>query len=213
MLRVPFIAKLEEDNVREGFIEHAQYSALLNALPDHLKAMFVVGYHVGNRSGELKKLTWSQVDLKGGEIKLNRKQTKGKKHRTLPIYGDMAAWLDMQKTHRDEMWPDCDLVFHYLGRPIGSHMKGWSRACKVAGLNGLRFHDLRRSAVRNLERSGVPRKIAMSITGHKTESIYQRYDIVSQQDMSTAREKMNRFFDSQKPPVVTVLVTPAGRKN
>jgi hypothetical protein len=47
----------------------------------------------------------------------------------------------------------------------------------------------------------------MSITGHKTESIYQRYDIVSQQDMSTAREKMNRFFESQKAPVVTSLVT------
>ncbi len=175
--------------------------------------MFVVGYHVGNRAGELKKLKWHQVDLKGGEIRLNRKQTKGKKNRTLPIYGDMASWLGMQKTQRDEFWPDCELVFHYLGKPVGSHIKGWNRACESAGLAGLHFHDLRRSAVRNLERSGVPRRIAMSITGHKTESIYQRYDIVSQQDMSIAREKMNRFFESQQPPVVTSSVTTKERTN
>jgi integrase len=153
VIRTPFIAKLEEDNVREGFIEHAQYSALLKTLPDHLKAMFVGGYHVGNRAGELKKLTWSQVDLKVGEIRLNRKQTKGKKHRTLPIYGDMASWLEMQKTHRDEFWPDCELVFHYQGKPIGSHIKGWARSCASVGLVGLHFHDLRRSAVRNLARA------------------------------------------------------------
>jgi CHC2 zinc finger/Phage integrase family/DNA primase catalytic core, N-terminal domain len=144
-------------------VEGNLYGRSTGAASPHL---FVVGYHVGNRAGELKKLKWHQVDLKGREIRLNRKQTKGKKNRTLPIYGDMASWLEMQKTQRDEFWPDCELVFHYLGKPIGSHIKGWNRACESAGLAGLHFRDLRRSAVRNLERSGVPRKIAMSITGH-----------------------------------------------
>jgi integrase len=155
----------------------------------------VVGYHVGCRLGELRKLQWSQVDFATGEIKLAKRQTKGKAARTLPLYGEMREWLLMLKADRDQNWPACPHVFHYQGRPLGSHLKGWKKGCESAQMPDLHFHDLRRSAVRNMERAGIPRKVAMAISGHKTEAVYRRYDIVSPQDLKIAATKMEHYFE------------------
>lgn len=198
--RAPYIPKLEEDNVRQGFIEQAQYLALREALPEHLKALVVVAYHCGNRLGELRKLRWSQVDLLSAEIRIEKAQAKAKKPRTLPIYGDMAHWLEWQAKRRV---PGCDLVFHWNGKPLGSHLKGWERACKAASLDGLHFHDLRRSAVRNMERAGIPRHVAMQLSGHKTESVYRRYDIVVEEDLRTAAKRLEQYHQ-QKPQLQRV---------
>ena len=192
--RIPYIKKLDEDNTRQGFVEHEQYRALLDKLPDRLKCLLVVGYHVGCRVGELRQVCWSQVDLTAKEIRLTKSQTKGKKDRTLPVYGDMLERLTIQKENRDQDYPDCPYVFHYMGRRIGNHLKGWSRSCKDAGLEGLHFHDLRRSAIRNMERAGIPRNIAMGISGHTTESVYLRYDIVSARDMKLAAGRMETYL-------------------
>jgi integrase len=140
--------------------------------------------------------------------------------RTLPIYGEMKHWLAIQKQERDQKWPDCPRVFHYLGRPIGSHIKGWKEACGRAGVPGLLFHDLRRCAVRNMERAGFPRKLAMSISGHKTEAVYRRYDIVSPEDLKIARAKMETYLDQRQSevaggnnPVATQSLTKPGHLN
>ncbi|MCE5309682.1 MAG: site-specific integrase [Acidobacteriales bacterium] len=194
--RAPYILKLEEDNTRQGFIEQGQYLTLRAALPEHLKALLVIGYHCGNRIGELRKLRWSQVDMAAAEIRIERKQAKGKKPRVLPIYGDMHDWLEWQRKRHA---PGCDLVFHWHGKPLGSHLKGWDKACTAAGLNGLHFHDLRRSAVRNMERAGIPRHVAMSISGHRTEAVYRRYDIVVESDLKDAGEKLAAYHKSQRP--------------
>jgi integrase len=187
--RAPHFPKLQIDNARGGFLEHSQYIALRQALPDHLKCLLVVGYHVGCRLGELRKLKWDQADLKAKEIRLTAKQTKGKRGRVIPIWGDMAEWLEMEYETRGI----CEYVFHWHGKPIGAHVKGWRAACKAAGVPNLLPHDLRRSAVRNMERAGIPRKLAMEISGHKTESIYRRYDIVSSQDLRNAAVKMEAY--------------------
>jgi integrase len=196
--RKPWIRRLDEDNAREGFIEEDQYRTLLNELPEHLRALFVVGYHIGARLGTLRKLEWDQVDLKGGQIRLRKKQVKQKRAHTAPIYGHIRAWLEMQSSDRDQNWPNCSYVFHWHDRPIGAHLKGWREACKRAGLPGLKFHDLRRSAVRNMERAGMPRNVAMGITGHRTEAVYRRYDIVSEKDMQLAASRMDEFFEAQR---------------
>jgi integrase len=190
----PAIRHLAEQNVRGGFIEQPRYKALLNELPDRLKCLLVVGYHVGNRKNELLKLRRDQVDLDAGEIRLSGRQTKGKAPRTLPIYGEMGAWLEMQLAELRAFWPNCPGLFHHQNRPIGQHLAGWSEACARAGLPGLHFHDLRRSAVRNLKRAGVPRKIAMAITAHKTEAVYRRYDIVAPEDLKMAKRKMENYL-------------------
>jgi integrase len=158
----------------------------------------VTGFHVGCRIGELRQVRWDQVDLNAKEIRLEKKQTKSKKDRTLPIYGDMLEWMKIQKEARDQDYSDCPYVFHYMGRRIGSHLKGWARACKDAGLPGLHFHDLRRSAIRNMERAGIPRNVAMGISGHTTEAVYRRYDIVSPRDLKLAAVRMEIYFEDLK---------------
>ncbi len=68
--------------------------------------------------------------------------------------------------------------------------KRWQTACKNAGVPGRLLHDFRRTAVRNLERAGVARSVAMKMTGHKTESVYRRYAIVSDADLQEASRKL-----------------------
>lgn len=143
-------------------------------------------------------------------------ETKNEESRTLPIYGDMREWLTLAKTIRDERFPECPWVFYGdQGERLYWFYAAWDSACKRAGLEGLLFHDLRRSAVRNMERAGVSRKIAMSISGHKTENIYRRYDIVAQRDLADAATRLNQYFESVKahlPGSSTLSDTPDDSK-
>jgi integrase len=81
-------------------------------------------------------------------------------------------------------------VFHRGGKPIRSYRGAWAKACTEAGCPGRIPHDFRRTAVRNLERAGVSRSVAMAITGHKTETVYRRYAIVSSGDLAEAARKL-----------------------
>lgn len=103
--RVVHVPMLVEDNVRTGFLDDAAYVALRHELPEYLRPIFVMAYHVGNRLGELRWLLWSQVDFEQNQIRLNPGTTKNKKGRTLPIYGEMREWLLMQKSIRDAKFP------------------------------------------------------------------------------------------------------------
>lgn len=194
--RVPYIPSLAENNVRKGFLEHSAYQRLRDELPDYLRPLFVVAYHVGARRGELTRIEWPQVDFTSNRITLNPGETKNNEPRTLPIYGEMREWLLMAKEVRDLSLPDCPWVFHENGRRIQTFLKAWGSACVRAGVPGLLFHDLRRSAVRNMVRAGIPEKVAMAISGHKTQSVFQRYNIVSEQDLLDAAAKMERHLHS-----------------
>jgi len=81
-------------------------------------------------------------------------------------------------------------VFHRNGRPIKSYWEGWTNACRRACVPGRLVHDMRRTAVRRLERAGVPRSQAMALVGHKTQSIYQRYAVVCEQDLNAAAARL-----------------------
>lgn len=202
--RAPYIPKLEEDNVRQGFIERAQYQKLLAELPARLKTLFVCAYHVGCRKNELRLLRWDQVDLEQGLIRIEARQAKGKRPRTLPIYGEMEFWLRSQFAGRPEgnQW----VFYGERSRPIGDHLDGWTEACARAEMPGLLFHDLRRSAVRNMERAGIPRHVAMGISGHRTESTYRRYDIVSHSDIETAKAALEEFAQTGKKLSIIKMV-------
>ncbi len=197
--RAPYIRLLPENNVRTGFLDDKQYVKLRDELPEYLKPIFVVAYHLGNRLGELRYLRWDQVDLDRNQIRLNPTQTKNKKGRVLPIYGEMRQWLLMQKTIRDIKYPEYPCVFHNEGRPIVDFRKAWYSATKRAKLQGIVFHDLRRSAIRNMREAGIPENVAMAISGHKTRSVFERYNIVSDRDIKQAAEKMeHRLNESLK---------------
>jgi integrase len=92
---IPKIELLDESGaVRSGFVEHSEYVKLRDALPRHQRPLLVIGYHLGLRRGEILKLRWDQVDWAAGVIRLETQQTKGRKPRTAPLYGDLRAELE-----------------------------------------------------------------------------------------------------------------------
>jgi integrase len=97
----------------------------------------------------------------------------------------MLEVLQAAKVDRDEFWPECGFVFHRLGEPLKNFRGAWDSAVERAGLDGLEFHDLRRSGVRNLSRSGVPEAVIMRITGHRTRAMFDRYNIVTKRTWRT----------------------------
>lgn len=194
--RLVHIPSLKENNVRKGFLEHTAYTRLRDELPECLRALFVGAYHTGARRGELTRIQWPQVDFTANRITLNPGETKNDEPRTLPIYGEMREWLLMAKEARDLKFPACPWVFHENGRRIQTFRKAWASACERAKLPGLLFHDLRRSAVRNMVRAGIPEKVAMAISGHKTQAVFQRYNIVSERDLTDAAARMERYIEA-----------------
>lgn len=194
--RAPYIRLLPENNVRKGFLDDAPYLKLRNELPDYLQPLYVIAYHLGNRLGELRRLRWDQVDLKRNQIRLHPGETKNEEGRVLPIYGEMRHWLLMQRTIRDTKYPTCSYVFHPDGKPIVDFRKAWKSATKRAGLTATLFHDLRRSAVRNMREAGIAENVAMKISGHKTRSMFERYNIVSDRDLKQAAERMQSRFSA-----------------
>lgn len=190
---VPYFPMVKETTVRKGFLTDAQYSTLRDELPQELKGLFVCGYITGIRKGELLDIRWPQVDFESGIIALEPDETKSREGRSVPILeGDMRELLLTAKRERDAHWPDSPWVFNRGGRQIKDFRGGWEQACKKAGVPELNFHDLRRTAVRNMRRAGVPQVIRMKISGHKTDSMERRYNIVDADDLSIAKEFMER---------------------
>ena len=93
-----------------------------------------------------------------------------------------------------EGWNDrsleCPYLFHHKGEPL----KAFDAACTAAGLQGILPHDLRRSAVRNFIRAGVKETVAMRLSGHRTRSVFDRYNIVSEDDLIDASTKLQQFL-------------------
>ena len=166
----------------------------------------VIAYNAGvrrsevlgdNRRERLKEpMRWDQVDFETKRIYLPK--TKNGEARTVPFIGDMEAWLRMARDERDLTHPECPYVVQRSGKPVYDPRKSWTKACTIAGLSDLWRHDLRRSAIRNLDRAGVSPKIATTISGHKTRSVYERYNIVNDADLGDAAAKVGRFLDAKR---------------
>jgi integrase len=187
----PVIEMLREDNIRQGFLEDADFQRLRDALPDYLRGAITFLYLSGWRVGEMRSLEWSEVNLPDRMIRLRSEHSKNKESRWLPLSGEL---LEVIKRARSEPRIGCPTVFQRDGKPIGSFRKAWKTACKAVNLNGSIPHDMRRCTSRNLIRAGVPQAVAMARTGHKTPSTFQRYNIVSETDMRAAGEKLDQHL-------------------
>jgi len=201
IVAMPRIKLLPENNVRKGFADGHQVEAIARRLRDEVADGVRFAFQTGWRRAEVFSLSWSQVDWSGGFVRLEPGMTKNGEGRAFPITPALRALLE----RRQEYTRRCEraqtriipLVFHRKGQPVKSFRRTWADACKKTGLPGLLFHDLRRSAVRNLERAGVSRSVAMKLVGHKTESVYRRYAIVAESDLREAGAKLSALGDNQ----------------
>lgn len=207
----PTIKLLAEHNVREGFLEPADFDAVAVRLPEYLGDFARFAYLSGWRKGELQTLEWSDVDRAHGRVTLRRSRSKNGEPRVLPLTPGLAAiierqWQARQIAGRDGAVTLSPLVFHRAGHPVRDFRHAWATACDAAGVAGTLFHDLRRSAVRNMEKAGVTPSVAMKITGHKTASVYRRYRIVDEDDMREALAKTEAANGQTERTVVPLAV-------
>jgi len=205
---IPYIPMLKESNVRKGFFEDHEFFALRDGLPVHLRPVVTFAFHTGWRKGEILGLTWEKVDLKRGIVRLDPGETKNEEGRVIYLEDELMEELKALQKNRP---PSCPYVFHHQGRPIRDFRASWDAACLKADLWKLKkddegnevkvptkiFHDFRRTAVRNMLRSGIREKVAMMISGHKTRSVFDRYHIVSDEDLKEAAQKQQAYHEKK----------------
>jgi integrase len=213
----PYIPLLAEENAREGFLEPADFEAVRAHLPTDLADVATFAYLTGWRKGEVLGLEWRDVTLErsregavlGGTIRLRAQHSKNKRPRVVALRGALLALMERRVAARQL---DCLRVFHRAGGRVPVR-KAWAAACTAAGFAGLLFHDLRRSAVRNMVRAGVPERVAMRISGHRTRSVFDRYDITSEADLEAAAEQTSRYVAEKCTDTPRVVALAAGRSS
>jgi integrase len=202
LVRLPLIRKLKEAAPRQGFFERHQYEAVRRRLSADLQTAIAVAYTFGWRmQSEVLTLERRHLDLTAGTLRLDPGSTKNGEGRVVYLTPELKSVLAAHVERVDALQRDLGrqrqvaviipwLFPHFTGRHRGTQRrdfrKAWARACREAGVPGMLRHDFRRTAVRNMERSGVSRSVATKITGHKTEAIYRRYAIVSDADLRAA---------------------------
>jgi integrase len=195
---VPKIRMLPNSPARKGFLPPESFDKLIAELPANLKPLVTFLYHSGVRLGEAKQIQWSQIQWSDGSddalIVLEDEQTKNGEPRIIPVTD--PALLQMLREPQKKDGPVFDTT---------NLRKAWRKACVAAGLGtitfveklnpvytGLIIHDLRRSAVRNMMNAGVGESVAMKISGHKTNNVFRRYDIVSADDFFAASRLVSK---------------------
>jgi integrase len=206
--RRPYIPMLVEDNVRQGFFDQAEFERLLPHLPDWLRPPVTFAYLTGWRlPSEILTLTWANVDLEAGTVRLDPGTTKTKEGRVIYLTDEMAGVLRTQWHEHETHHPACRYVFQRDGRKIHYPWVSWWKACEAAGLQGRMMHDFRRTAIRNFIRAGVPERVAMQLSGHKTRSVFDRYAIVSDGDLRDAAERLNRALRGRTTTISTTVAS------
>lgn len=208
--KAPKIMMLKENNTRKGFFEHAEFLAVSSALPPHLRPVVLFAYKTGWRQGEILSLKWNQIDRMNRYARIDT--SKNGEPRTVYFDDELAGSIEALWSRRKDLRSFCDHVFlEKSGKnPVLRFDKAWRTACKAAGVDRI-FHDLRRTAVRNMVRAGVPEGVAMKISGHRTRAVFERYNIVNDQDLKNAAAKQAEYLDGQNA-MVTNLATERDKK-
>jgi integrase len=189
--RMPlFPNRLEENPPRDGFFEHEEYLKVRAQAPASYQDVLDFAYYSGWRRNEILHLTWDDVDLKGGVIRLSPQRSKTKTGRVLPISEPLHQVLKRRLRRRKKR----DIrVFRRDGVTVRVWRTALRDACRKAKVPHRLLHDCRRTAARNLIRAGVPERVAMLLTGHKTRAVFDRYNIVNEQELLTAGERLAAY--------------------
>lgn len=217
----PHIRSLKVDNARAGFFERGEFESVLAHLPAYAQPIVEFLYLTGWRIGEVLPLQWRQVDFKAGTVRLEGSMTKNGEPRVFPfsVLPPLAELLQRQRERVEAIEKATATIIPHVfvrddGAVIKSFRKAWKKATEAAGHTGRIRHDFRRTAVRNMERAGVPRSVAMKLSGHLTESIYRRYAIVSEADLSAGVAKLATLHEADRraEPKVVALGSRTGTK-
>jgi len=175
---IAVITKLPENNVRMKVLNQDEFLKLLTCCPDYLRPIVVLAFYSGMRKSEILFLTWKEVDLAKGFIRLSADRTKTKVARSIPLHPDVRSLLDKipRPLHTDR-------VFLRHGKPFDFFEPAFRAACKKAGLEDFTFHDLRHCAINNLRLAGNDFFRIMAISGHKTMSVFKRYNLVTEDEL------------------------------
>jgi integrase len=193
---------LQEHNVRQGFFEREQLEAVEKHLRAHNRPPSEFSYITGWRKQEVLTLQWPQVDFGASTVSLLAGTTKNEEARVFPFTSELRTILEGQRAKAEALRKEGIItpwVFFFesegrRGQRILDFKRNWKTACIKAGIPGRIFHDFRRTAVRNLVRAGVPERVAMKMTGHKTRSVFERYNIVSEGDLKDAAKRLDSYL-------------------
>jgi integrase len=201
--KMPHVPRLKFSNARQGFFETEDVERVISFLPLHLHDVVRFAFLSGWRKKEITTLEWR--DIQDGTIRLRPEISKNAEGRVLIVVGELAELVERRRGERLDLIP---YVFHQQGKFIKQFYFYWRKACRLADVKGKLFHDLRRTAVRNMVRAGVPERTAMAISGHKTRTIFDRYNIVNEEDIRQGLLKTQAYVSQNERRSLRMRNTP-----
>lgn len=201
----PYCPRLKPPPPRSGFIDRKEMESLCRHLPEYLKSVARFAFLTGWRLGEIRQLQWRHVSFEAGEIRLDPGSTKNEDGRIFPMTEELRTMLEAigptlkapiavaatdKNMDHAQVATVTPYVFHCLGQPIGYIYPAWRKAVKAIGKPGLLFHDLRRSAIIDMDRRNIPRRVIQDLVGHKNPEMFERYRRVGKADLDMARKLM-----------------------
>ena len=168
------IKQLEENNIRERVLSQHEFNRLLNNCHGEIKGLVLIAYYLPMRQEEILNLAWEEIDFKYRFIRLGGHRTKNKTVRSIPINQKIIDYLQS------------------LPRPLQGgfvfskrcfNRKAYNKAVKASNLVDFTFHDLRHCAINNLRLAGNDHFVIKRASGHKTDSAFQRYNLVTEEEM------------------------------
>lgn len=197
------VTRLSEKNSRDRVLSLDEFEKLVKALPQHAADIVTIAYYTGMRAGEIFGLTWDRVNMKEGYINLTPQDTKTGEARH--VYFNMAVRNILERigkvrqiSHR--------FVFTYHENPVKSIKYSLTEALKKTGIQNFRFHDLRHTYVSNARKAGVDRTVIMRLTGHKTLSMFTRYNTVDQADAREAMQRLDSYFSRKDESTAAIVL-------
>jgi len=185
------VTRLSERNARDRLLSAEEWEGLLKELPQHAAEIVMVAYHTGMRSGEIFGMTWDRVNMKEGYFNLTPKDTKTGQARHVYFSGQVREVLEQLGKARHMSH---NFVFTYKGKPLKSIKTALGNALNEANIKDFRLHDFRHIFNTNARKAGVDRTVIMKLTGHKTLSMFTRYNTVDAADARQALDLMEGYL-------------------
>ena len=145
------------------------------------------------RPGEIQSLTWKAFDSETWMLRLHAKDAKTGQGRAIALEGPYREIIERRMRARQF---GCDLIFHRGGKTIGTFYKRWYKALQLAGVARMKPYDLRPTAIRNMKRGGSSDRYVMAVSGHRTRAVFDRYNIISEDDLRQTAIKTAAYVKS-----------------